>query len=620
MAGCWARCAGCSRRCWRPTPVVVAPAPSARAVGERVGAARRGGDDGRRARRDGRRRWVRHGVDERTRRPPRPSVRSARARRRPSRKKLADLRKSGDGGTYSAVKAAKERGGGSGGFDLLEALADAEARGRRDARADHGRALLRALAHAGTTPAVRQLVLVGVRRGRRAPARARAPAQGAWATARSRGSSRRSATRRPRRGPGRRTCSRAWASARPGDAVQTKDNQALADVLHAYANIKDLDALPVVLSFVNSDRVQVRSGGARGDAGVRAGRALEAARGLRGADGRAGAGRASPRSTSRRSSSTRTTAFACRTSTRCSTRASRRRKTDKLQGRRSRPSTRCSPGSRCSTGAPRWRRRTSPTASRSRTPTARPRSPTLRKALRLDEAGAAVEPRPQRDRHPRGRGPPRPRHRRHRALRAARWPSIRATPDARADLDRLHAQLDASRRAGVAAAGRGPSCWCLRSAGIARRGRPPQARGDRLRRRLATTRPWRPRSGRPRWPSWRPCAWPWRRPSSRARLVARRRSTELDERHRRVVAAARAELDDARVAARRGPRSACARSRSTFSTRSTFVVAPPVSTRTPKRGRYAAMMRCAARRLRLVGGRELVVRRVRDLAETDAPW
>jgi tetratricopeptide (TPR) repeat protein len=45
----------------------------------------------------------------------------------------------------------------------------------------------------------------------------------------------------------------------PGDAVQSKDNQVLADVLHAYANIKDLDALPVVLSFVNSDRAQVRA-------------------------------------------------------------------------------------------------------------------------------------------------------------------------------------------------------------------------------------------------------------------------------------------------------------------------------------------------------------------------
>ncbi len=43
-----------------------------------------------------------------------------------------------------------------------------------------------------------------------------------------------------------------------GDAVQTKDNQVLADVLRAFANVHDIDALPVILSFVNSDRIQVR--------------------------------------------------------------------------------------------------------------------------------------------------------------------------------------------------------------------------------------------------------------------------------------------------------------------------------------------------------------------------
>src|SRR5262249_52846763 len=39
----------------------------------------------------------------------------------------------------------------------------------------------------------------------------------------------------------------------------TKDNQVLADVLHAYGVVKDLDAVPVILSFVNSDRAQVRA-------------------------------------------------------------------------------------------------------------------------------------------------------------------------------------------------------------------------------------------------------------------------------------------------------------------------------------------------------------------------
>ena len=44
----------------------------------------------------------------------------------------------------------------------------------------------------------------------------------------------------------------------PGDAVQTTDDQTIIDVLRAYSGIRDIDALPVVLSFVNSDRTQVR--------------------------------------------------------------------------------------------------------------------------------------------------------------------------------------------------------------------------------------------------------------------------------------------------------------------------------------------------------------------------
>ena len=44
----------------------------------------------------------------------------------------------------------------------------------------------------------------------------------------------------------------------PGDAVQTTNDQVLIDVLRAYASIRDVDALPVVLAFVNSDRAEVR--------------------------------------------------------------------------------------------------------------------------------------------------------------------------------------------------------------------------------------------------------------------------------------------------------------------------------------------------------------------------
>jgi hypothetical protein len=50
----------------------------------------------------------------------------------------------------------------------------------------------------------------------------------------------------------------ALGKAVPGEAVQTADNQVLADVLRAYGRTKDVDAARVIVSFANSDRVQVR--------------------------------------------------------------------------------------------------------------------------------------------------------------------------------------------------------------------------------------------------------------------------------------------------------------------------------------------------------------------------
>lgn len=44
----------------------------------------------------------------------------------------------------------------------------------------------------------------------------------------------------------------------PGEAVATNDTQVLADVLRAYGRTRDVDAVRVVLSFCNSDRVQLR--------------------------------------------------------------------------------------------------------------------------------------------------------------------------------------------------------------------------------------------------------------------------------------------------------------------------------------------------------------------------
>jgi hypothetical protein len=44
----------------------------------------------------------------------------------------------------------------------------------------------------------------------------------------------------------------------PGAAVQTGDNQVLADVLLAYGRTRDMDAARVVVSFASSDRAQIR--------------------------------------------------------------------------------------------------------------------------------------------------------------------------------------------------------------------------------------------------------------------------------------------------------------------------------------------------------------------------
>ncbi|GAC1354334.1 MAG: hypothetical protein NVSMB47_07610 [Polyangiales bacterium] len=44
----------------------------------------------------------------------------------------------------------------------------------------------------------------------------------------------------------------------PSDAVQVKDPQDLADVLVAFGKLKDPDAIRVILSYLNADRVQVR--------------------------------------------------------------------------------------------------------------------------------------------------------------------------------------------------------------------------------------------------------------------------------------------------------------------------------------------------------------------------
>ena len=176
--------------------------------------------------------------------------------------KLAELRKTSGAAAQASMRALRDQLGAKANdksFDLIEALL-AQGKGTGDGReartALTEACLLRSLGHIGTTPAARQLVL------------ASADAGGGFKAELTRivmqlGERAVAALVEGRKDPDVRV----WAGNMldalgkrlPGDAVQTKDNQVLSDVLRAYGIVKDLDAIPVILSFVNSDRAQVRS-------------------------------------------------------------------------------------------------------------------------------------------------------------------------------------------------------------------------------------------------------------------------------------------------------------------------------------------------------------------------
>jgi tetratricopeptide (TPR) repeat protein len=172
-------------------------------------------------------------------------------------KKLAELRKAPSASVAATVKVARDAKGGDG--DLCEAILN-QARGDGSGYkvALTTAALVRALAHIGTTPAARQLVkLAGDHGGVFRPEIARQIKALADKALPALIESRSDAT----------TDVRHWAYSQleglgkriPSDAVQTKDNEVLADVLHAYGTVHEVDAIPVILSFVNADRVQVRT-------------------------------------------------------------------------------------------------------------------------------------------------------------------------------------------------------------------------------------------------------------------------------------------------------------------------------------------------------------------------
>jgi HEAT repeat protein len=170
-------------------------------------------------------------------------------------KKLVELRKTPAASVMTAVKPAKVAEGG----DLCDALLKLPKGDNAGAKtALTTAALIRALAHTGTTPAVRQLVKIA------------GDGNGAYRPEITRQTKALGDKAIPALIEGRKDGSsdvRHWANNQleamgkriPGDAVQTRDNVVLADVLHAFGAIHDLDAVPVILSFVNSDRVQVRS-------------------------------------------------------------------------------------------------------------------------------------------------------------------------------------------------------------------------------------------------------------------------------------------------------------------------------------------------------------------------
>ncbi|MDF2691833.1 MAG: hypothetical protein K0S65_216 [Labilithrix sp.] len=172
-------------------------------------------------------------------------------------RQLAAQRKATTSSVTAAIKVARDAAGKGSDTDLCEALLQTRSEGLGYRPAVTTAVLLRTLARIGGTPALRQLVKVaGDHGGAFRPEVAR--------HLKALGDRSVPALIETRKEPSSEL--RHWAVAQlesmgkriPGDAVQTKDNQVLADVLRAFANVHDMDALPVLLSFVNSDRIQVR--------------------------------------------------------------------------------------------------------------------------------------------------------------------------------------------------------------------------------------------------------------------------------------------------------------------------------------------------------------------------
>ncbi len=162
-----------------------------------------------------------------------------------------------DRAVATTVKGASPKGPAARDDDLLDDLLHLPPSSEAVRAALTTECTLRALAHVGTPAAVGELAALSADYGgafrpelaaavkqlgdRAVPGLIRArrgttPAVARWATGQLEGMNRRV----------------------PGDCVQTKDTDVLADVLRAFGAIRDPDALGVVLSFVNADRDSIR--------------------------------------------------------------------------------------------------------------------------------------------------------------------------------------------------------------------------------------------------------------------------------------------------------------------------------------------------------------------------
>jgi hypothetical protein len=174
-------------------------------------------------------------------------------------KKLAELRKTTTD-VHPVIKALRDTNTGKmgDGWDLGDALL----RARTDAHAWRVATttvlLVRALAHIGTTRAVKAMIPVALdqQRAFQGEVQAQLRVLGERAVAGL------IESRKDPSGDVRRFGTaqlEAMNKRLPGEAVQTKSNQVLADVLRAYGLVRDMDAMGVILSFVNSERAQVRT-------------------------------------------------------------------------------------------------------------------------------------------------------------------------------------------------------------------------------------------------------------------------------------------------------------------------------------------------------------------------